>query len=237
MHFERPLLRARLLRRYKRFLADVELAGGGNRTVHCPNTGAMLGCQAPQSRIWLSESDKPSRKYRHTWEIVETLAGVRVGINTLRSNTLVEEALQNKLLEELDGYVTWRREVAVAEGRLDFLLSGHARAPDCYVEVKNVTAAVHDGIALFPDAVSIRATRHLESLSTQVRAGHRAALVYCVQRDDVDKVLPADDIDPAYGVALRRAVAAGVELYALKATVSPRQITLRERVDIELPAL
>ncbi len=237
MRFERPLLRARLIRRHKRFLADVEMAEGARMTVHCPNTGAMLGCQAPRSRIWLSESDKPSRKYRHTWEIVETREGTKVGINTMRSNALVDEALEEGLLEELRGYLARRREVRVADGRLDFLLTGHPRDADCFVEVKNVTAAVDGGVAVFPDAVSIRATRHLESLTERVAEGFRAALVFCVQRNDVDKVLPADSIDPAYGKALRRAHAGGVEIYAVKAKVSPQQIALQERVAVELRAL
>ncbi len=237
MKFEPPLVSARLLRRYKRFLADVEFDDGSRLTVHCPNTGAMLGCQAPGSRVWLSRSDKPSRKYRFTWEIVETERGVPVGINTTRSNALVEEALVRGRLAPLAGYPSWRRETRVEHGRLDFLLHDHPRNPDCYLEVKNVTAAVTGGMALFPDAKSARAVRHLESLAAITQRGLRAALVYCVQRPDVEQVLPADDIDPAYGAALRAAVAGGVEVYAIKAFVSPQEISLVQRVAVTVPRL
>lgn len=223
---------ARLVRRYKRFLADVSLPDGTPLTVHCPNTGAMLGCQAPGSRIWLSRSDNSKRKYAHTWELVEALPGVRVGINTARSNLLVEEALQGGVLKSLSGYREWRREVPVAHGRLDFLLRGHADEPDCYVEVKNVTAAARAGTALFPDARSVRATRHIEALMAEKMAGRRAAIVFCVQREDVDSVGPAADIDPAFAQSLQEASAAGVEVYAYGAKVSPDGISLIKRLEV-----
>lgn len=232
MRFESPLTPARLQRRYKRFLADVIFPDGTPLTVHCPNTGAMLGCQAAGSQVWLSKSCNPKRKYAYTWELVEALPGVKVGINTGRSNALVAEALQDGIIGPLAGYPEQRREVAVTHGRLDFLLSGHATEPDCYVEVKNVTAAVKAGTALFPDARSARATRHVDALIAEKAAGRRAAIVFCVQRDDVNRVRPACEIDPAFSDALAAAVAAGVEVYAYGAEVSPNEIRLARRLEV-----
>ncbi len=237
MRFEQPLLPGTLLRRYQRFLADVELSDGVTITAHCPNTGAMLGCQAPGSRVWLSQSDKPSRKYRHTWEIVETPEGEPVGINTARSNALVDEALAAGRIEPLAGYARRRREVPVDDGRLDFLLWGHRRQPDCYVEVKNVTASVAEGVALFPDARSLRALRHLQSLEELRSKGKRAALVFCVQRQDVEIVSAAADVDPEFAAGLEHARQAGIELYAYRARVSPREICLSRRIAVSAAAL
>lgn len=234
MRFDSPLVPGRLLRRYKRFLADVRLDDGTCITAHCPNTGAMLGCQAGDARVWLSVSERPGRKYRHTWELVEVAPDNLVGIHTGRSNGLVREALASGLLPELSGYGAVRPEVRLAEqgSRIDFLLEGHASAPRCFLEVKNVTAAVEDGVALFPDAVSRRGTRHMQHLAACCRAGDRAALVYCVQRADVSEVRPADGIDPAYGDALREAMDAGVEVYALGATVTPDAVVLQRRLRV-----
>lgn len=235
--FPKALIPGRLLRRYKRFLADVVLENNQQVTVHCPNTGAMLGCQAPGSRVWLSESDNPRRKYRHTWEIVETGAGVRVGINTMRSNQLVAEAIGEGLPGSLSAYSALRREVAVSDGRLDFLLSGQPGQPDCFVEVKNVTASVQNGVALFPDAKSPRAVRHLDSLLEMKASGFRAALIFCVQRDDVHSVEAAAEIDPAFSAALGAASAGGVEIYALGASVAPQGIRLETSLDVVAPQL
>lgn len=236
MEFAEPLRPARLLRRYKRFLADVTTAEGEELTVHCPNTGAMLGCAEPGSRIWLSHSSNPKRKYAYTWELVETAAGVLVGVHPGRANALVEEALAAGAIPELAGYSAPRREVRVPDApmRADLLLQMAQGA--CYVEVKSVTAAVADGVALFPDAVSSRGSRHLEVLGEVVRRGGRAALVYAVQREDVCEVRPADGIDPAYGRALRAARAAGVELYALGARLSPQGIRLVRPLPVVCPA-
>jgi sugar fermentation stimulation protein A len=236
MRFEAPLIEARLIRRYKRFLADMALPDGSEVTVHCPNTGAMLGCQTPGAAAWLLPVDKASRKYPLGWELVEALPSVLVGINTGRSNALVAEALARGIVPELAGYSSVRREVRLARGesRMDFLLSDHPAAPDCYLEVKNVTAAVENGCAFFPDAVSTRATRHLGELQSLVERGFRAAMCFCVQRADVTSVRPADEIDPAYGMALRAAVAAGVEVYGLRAEVSRESIRLKTRVPVRL---
>lgn len=221
----------RLVRRYKRFLADVRLADGPVVTAHCPNTGGMLGCQEPGSRVWLSRSHAETRKCRFTWELVESSPGVRVGINTGRSNALVREALETGLIPELGGYREIRGEVSLGPGasRIDFLLTGPRRKP-CYLEVKNVTAAVAAGVALFPDAVSERATRHVGELQRLRRRGFRTVVLFCVQREDVHTVRPAGEIDPAYARALRRAASAGVQLLAYGARVSLREIALERRL-------
>lgn len=237
MRFPEPLIPGRLLRRYKRFLADVALDAGETVTCHCPNTGSMMGCADPGLRVWLSRSDNPKRKYPLGWELVETASGALVGIHTGRSNALVGEALDQGLIEPLAGYASRRAEYTLPDApmRADWLLQGHEREPDCVLEVKNVTAAVDDGIALFPDAVSERGSRHLQVLAERVRTGGRAALIYCVQRDDVREVRPADRIDPVYGAHLRRAIDAGVEVYALGASISPAGIELGTTVPVVCP--
>ena len=236
MHFDPPLQEARLEKRYKRFLADVVRSDGGRLTVHCPNTGAMLGCADPGRRVWLSRAANPQRKYAWTWELVEALPGVLVGIHTGRTNALVREGIQAGVLSEFQGYGALEAEVTAGEGfRVDFLLRGRGRRPDCYLEVKNVTAAMQDGIALFPDAVSERASRHLRELMEKVRTGHRAALCFCVQRADVVEVRPADAIDPVYGQTLREAVAAGVEVLAYAARMSPEEAVLYRPVAVRMP--
>ncbi|HEX2666744.1 MAG TPA: DNA/RNA nuclease SfsA [Gammaproteobacteria bacterium] len=236
MRFEPALQEARLERRYKRFLADVTFPDGQQLTIHCPNTGAMLGCAESGMRIWVSRAANPLRKYAWTWELVEARPGVLVGIHTGRTNALVREAIAADVIVPLAGYAALKGEVMAGEGfRVDFLLSGHAGLPDCYLEVKNVTAAVQDGIALFPDAVSERASRHLRELMQKVRAGHRAALCFCVQRDDVMEVRPADAIDPVYGRTLREAMAAGVEVMAYAARLDHREAALYRPVPVRLP--
>ncbi|MDX1656728.1 MAG: DNA/RNA nuclease SfsA [Candidatus Competibacteraceae bacterium] len=233
MEFAQPLIPAVLIRRYKRFLADVELTDGTCTTVHCPNTGAMLGCREPGSPVWLSRSANPKRRYPLTWEMVETPTGVRVGINTGLTNRLVEEAIGNGRLAELAGYANLRREVGYGSGsRVDFLLEGSLGS--CHLEVKNVTAAVDSGLALFPDAVSARATRHLQELMAVVAAGGRGVLCFCVQRADATAVAPYDKLDPLYGHTLRQAVERGVEVLACGASVSPQAITVDRRLAVLL---
>jgi len=236
LRFPIPLLAGRLTKRYKRFLADVTLDDGASLTAHCPNTGSMLGCQEPGSRVWLSESDNPKRKYRHTWELVGLHSGVLVGINTGRANGLVREAIESGLMVELGGYDEIRAEVRYGNenSRIDFLLTGNDGS--CYVEVKNVTLAVDEGIALFPDAVSTRGTKHLrELMDTVSQAGQRAVLCFCVQRSDVQEVRPADHIDPDYGRTLRQALDAGVEVIAYRAKLDPGGVVLRERIPVCCP--
>lgn len=235
MQFAVPLVEGLLLRRYQRFLADVSLPDGRVVTAHCPNTGSMLGCKTPGSRVWLSPADNPARKLRWTWELVEVAHGVTVGVHTGRSNSLVREAIEAGRVPELAGYTRIRPEVKYGEGsRIDLLLQAEGR-PDCYVEVKNVTAAVEGRIGYFPDAVTTRGAKHLREMSAMVAAGHRAMLVFCVQRTDVDGVRPADHIDPDYGQALRQALAAGVEVLALGARLDPHCIELVRRLTVEVP--
>ena len=232
MRFPAPLLEGRLLRRYQRFLADVDTPAG-IVTAHCPNTGAMQGCAEPGMRVWLSPASNPARKLAWTWELVEALPGVVVGMHTGRSNALVREAIEAGRVPELAGYTAIRPEVKYGAGsRIDLLLAAPGR-PDCYVEVKNVTAAVAGRVGYFPDAVTTRGTKHLREMSAMVAAGHRAVLVFCVQRGDVDCVRPADHIDPVYGRTLREALAAGVEVIALGATVTPEGIELERRLAVE----
>lgn len=236
MLFAAELRAGRLLRRYQRFLADVELETGQRVTAHCPNTGSMLGCAEPGSRVWLSVAANPARKYPWTWELVQAPEGALVGIHTGRSNALVREAVEAGVIAPLQGYTACRGEVAYGEqrSRIDWLLSAPGR-PDCYLEVKNVTAAVRDGVGYFPDAVTARGAKHLEEMRRIVAAGQRAVLCFCVQREDVSEVRPADHIDPAYGRVLRQAVAAGVEVLAYGAQVGLEGISLRRQLPVVLP--
>ncbi|THF63275.1 DNA/RNA nuclease SfsA [Pseudothauera rhizosphaerae] len=234
MHFPTPLQPGHLIRRYNRFLADVETSGG-ILTAHCPNTGSMMGCAEPGMKVWLSPAANPARKLAWTWELAEAEPGVLVGVHTGRSNALVREAIESGRVAALGGYPRIRGEVKYgANSRVDLLLEADGRPP-CYVEVKNVTAAVQDGIGHFPDAVTLRGAKHLRELAGMVAAGHRAVLAFCVQREDVREVRPADHIDPAYGRALREAMAAGVEVLALGATVSPAGIELSRMLPVHVP--
>lgn len=234
MLYSGKLVEGRLIRRYKRFLADIQLPDGVI-TAACPNTGSLMGCCEAGSRVWLSESDSATRKYRHTWEIVE-VGKVMVGINTGLPNALVSEAISNGIIGELSGYSSIRREVAFGEerSRVDLLLEGAGRE-DCYVEVKNVTAAASRGVALFPDCVSERGSKHLRELMRLKAKGLRPVQLYCVQRGDVKEVRPADGIDHEYGRTLREAIAAGVEVLAYRAKVTPSEIRLAERIPVVCP--
>ena len=234
MRYPRALVEGRLIRRYRRFLADIQLAQGVI-TAACPNTGSMMGCCEPGSRVWLSESDSATRKYRHTWELVE-VQDVIVGINTGLPNALVAEAIADGTIAELSGYGSVRREVAFGEerSRVDLLLEGDGREP-CYVEVKNVTAAASRGVALFPDCVSERGSKHLRELVRLKALGARPVQLYCVQRGDVKEVRPADGIDFEYGRTLREAIKAGVEVLAYRAEVTPGEIRLKEKIPVVCP--
>ena len=236
MKFSPALQQGVLLRRYKRFLADVRLANGEEVTLHCPNTGSRKNCLAPGEPCWFSRSDNPKRKYAHTWEIATTPAGHLAGINTGRANALVEEALAAEVIAPLRGYERVRREVRYGQenSRIDFLLE---RATErCYLEVKSVTLYDGDGQGLFPDSVSARGTKHLRELMAVVDEGQRAVLLYCVQHSGIERVAPAAAIDPVYTDTLRAAVAAGVEVYAYGASLSAEEILLRRQLPFELPA-
>jgi len=238
MHFSEPLIEGELIRRYKRFLADVRLSDGREVTAHTPNTGSMLGCNEPGSRVWLRESGSTTRKYPLSWELVQASCGTLVGINTGLSNALVREAIEAGRIRSLSGYDRVRPEVryGAENSRIDLLLEDHGELPDCYLEVKNVTLA-RDGIGLFPDAVSTRGTKHLRELAAMAQQGARACLCFCVQRGDVQQMQPADDIDPEYGAALRAAIDQGVEVIAYRAEISPRAIHLTTAVPVVCPAL
>ena len=232
MEFKTPLIEATLLRRYKRFLADVCLGDGELITVHTANTGSMLGCAEPGSRVWLSRSESTTRKYPYSWEITETAAGVLVGVNTALPNALVREAIESGVIGELQGYDSLRGEVSFGSerSRIDWLLENGGKAA-CYVEVKNVTAAVAD-TAIFPDAVSARGAKHLRELMGVVAAGQRGVLCFCVQRGDVAAVRPADEIDAVYGKTLRDARQNGVEIVAYQAEVASTGIALRRPLPV-----
>lgn len=227
------LLPGVLLRRYKRFLADVVLDDGATVTAHCANTGSMLGLATPGQRVWLSRASTPGRKLAYTWELVEVAPGVRCGIHTGRANALVEEALGAGLIPALAGWRGLRREARLGEGSRSDLLLDFPDGP-CHLEVKSVTGAVADGEGFFPDAVSLRAAKHLKELAARVAAGERAAVVFCAQRPDVASVRPADQIDPGFGQALRQAAARGVELYALGARVDTTAIVLDRPLAVRL---
>jgi sugar fermentation stimulation protein A len=234
MKFRATLVEGRLIRRYKRFLADVQM-GDAVITAACPNTGSMMGCAEAGNRVWLSESDSATRKYRHTWELVE-VGRTLIGINTGLPNALVHEAIEARAIPELTGYASIRREVPFGEerSRVDLVLEAPERAP-CYVEVKNVTAAVKKGVALFPDCVSDRGAKHLRELIRLKAAGLRPVQLYCVQRGDVKEVRPADGIDVEYGRMLREAIAAGVEVMAYRARVTPDEVVLEKRIPVVCP--
>ena len=231
MLLPQPLFHGTLIRRYKRFLADVELDDGSQVTAHTPNTGSMQGCARPGSRVVLSMSGNLGRKYPHSWELVHT-DGVWVGINTLLPNRLAREGIEDGTIAELAGYQSIRAEVPYGVGsRIDLLLSGERG--NCYVEVKNVTL-VEGGCALFPDAVSARGQKHLRELMEVVRQGHRGVNLFVVQRADGESVSPADAIDPAYGALLREASRAGVELLAYRALVTLTEVRLQQRLQVLL---
>ena len=216
MRWPHPLIPGRLIRRYKRFLADIALDAGGDVTVHCPNPGRMLGLDAPGSRVWLSQGNA-RRKLPLTLELVEA-DGSLVGINTMHPNRLVEEAIRAGRIEELAGYREMRREVAYDGGsRIDLLLREPGR-PDCYVEVKNVHLR-RAAAAEFPDCVTARGARHLAAMRRQIGAGARAVLVYVVQRTDCAAFAVAEDIDPVYAGAFREALAGGVEAVCRACTI------------------
>lgn len=235
MRFAPELEEARLLRRYKRFLADIETAGGEQLTIHCPNTGSMLNCMSEGCRVWFSRSDDPRRKLPGTWELSETPQGRLACVNTGRANRLVEEALLAGSVAELAGFAALRREVAygVESSRADFRLE-FAAGP-VFVEVKSVTLGFGDtAVAAFPDAVTLRGAKHLRELAALARDGVRAVQLYCVNLTGIEAVRPASEIDPLYAAALREAVAAGVEVLAYGVEISPEEIRLSRRLPVIL---
>jgi sugar fermentation stimulation protein A len=234
MHFANPLIEARLLRRYKRFLADIVFPDGSEATAHVANPGAMLGLVEPGSRVLLSRSTNPARKLAFSWEIVEaTCGGVTqwIGVDTARPNALVAEALAAGLIEPLRDYRVVRREVPYGKrSRVDFLLEEPGRPP-CFVEVKNCHLMREPGFAEFPDCVAARSARHMDELADQVAAGARAVLIHVIQMR-AERFGVAADLDPAYAAAWRRARAAGVEVLAYSCTVTPDEVTIARPVPL-----
>jgi sugar fermentation stimulation protein A len=231
MQFGQTLQPGRLILRYKRFLADVEMDDGRLLTVHCPNSGSMLGCKEPGSPVLVSLADNPKRKYAHTLEMVR-VGATWVGINTARTNGLVAEAISSGVVAELAGIETIRPEVKVSEkSRLDFLLTRGGE--NIYVEVKNCSLAL-DRAAMFPDAVTVRGAKHLAELLALRQTGCRGVVFFCVQREDVDYFAPAEHIDPGYAKALREVAAQGVEVLAYGAVLSPEAITVARKLPVRL---
>lgn len=233
MKFSPPLQQATLLKRYKRFLADIRLDNGEETTIHCPNTGSMKNCWEAETPCWYSVSDNPKRKYPFTWEIATTPAGDLAGINTGRANALVVEAINDGVVTELQGYDELRTEVKYGEenSRIDILLSGEQG--QCYVEIKNCTLLEDDNKGYFPDAVSTRGTKHLRELIAMVEAGHRAVLLFCVQHSGIKSVAPAAHIDAAYAETFAEAVNAGVEVLAYRAQMSAEEIKLVQALPVD----
>lgn len=224
-------MEARLLRRYKRFLADVQLEDGTEMTVHCPNPGAMTGLDHPNARVFISDSLNPKRKLRHTLEIVDTGQAL-VGINTMRTNFLGREAIEAGMIPSVDRFSSIRPEQKYGENsRIDFLLESEP-AQKTYIEVKNVHLVRQAGLHEFPDCVTKRGAKHLNELSKVVNAGHRAIMLFVIQRSDGDRFSLAADIDPGYKQAFDRAVGAGVEAIAVKCEVTPDRIRPIAKVQI-----
>ena len=224
------LVHARLIKRYKRFLADVRLDNDEMITVHCPNTGSMKNCVEENAEIWLSDSDNPKRKYRYTWEYLRTSRGHHIGVNAGKANQLVQSAIRDDLVEPLAGYETIRPEVKYGDenSRIDLLLQDSKRQ-DCYVEVKSVTLLEDppsSGIGYFPDAVSERGAKHLRELIKMSQSDARSVLFFCVQHTGIQEVRPADHIDREYGKLLREALDSGVEVLAYKVRKSNKGFRL-----------
>jgi len=234
--FSSSLIEGRLLRRYKRFLADVELETGETVTAHCANPGSMLGLNAPGSRVWLSRSANPKRKLAYSWELIEVDLGrgaTLVGINTSSPNGAVAAAIRSGLIPALRGYGGLRREVRYAgNSRVDILLEDPDRPP-CYVEIKNVHLMRVAGLAEFPDSVTARGAKHLRALSQMTASGARAVMVYFVQRGDADRFTLAHDIDPTYAAAFAEATRAGVEAIAVASEVTHEGLELPRAIALE----
>ncbi|BAU76569.1 DNA/RNA nuclease SfsA [Metapseudomonas furukawaii] len=235
MRFDPALEEGRLLKRYKRFLADIETAAGEHLTIHCPNTGSMLNCMSEGCRVWFSRSSDPKRKLPGTWEISETPQGRLACVNTARANALVEEALRGGVIPELAGFQGLKREVAYGQenSRADFRLDFAEGA--AFVEVKSVTLGFEGTpVAAFPDAVTLRGSKHLRELAALAREGVRAVQLYCVNLSGIEAVRPAEEIDPAYAAALREAVKAGVQVLAYGVELTREEVRVTRRLEVRL---
>lgn len=233
MRFQTPLVPARLIRRYKRFLADVTLEADGREVVaHCPNPGSMMGLAEPGTRVWLEPNDDPKKKLKFGWRLVDLPGGHMAGIDTAVPNRVVKEALEQRAVKPLAAYGKVRPEVKYStNSRIDFLLSEHGLS-DAYVEVKNVHLLRQTGLAEFPDCVTERGAKHLRDLSAMVREGHRAVMLYLVQRTDCDRFQLARDLDPEYSAAFDAARAAGVEMLCFGTEIARDQVTIANALPI-----
>ncbi len=224
MRFETPLVPARLIRRYKRFLADCTLDDGREVTAHCANPGSMMGLAEPGTKIWLEPNDDPKKKLKYGWRLVDHENGHFTGVDTSVPNKALRAVLEQREIPELAAYDTVRPEVKYGENsRIDFLLSG-SDLPDAYVEVKSVTLSRQQGLAEFPDSVTARGTKHLGELAAMTAQGHRAIMLYLVQRTDCDRFALAGDIDPTYAAAFEAAQAEGVERLVYLTRISPEWV-------------
>ena len=232
MRFQTPLVPARLIRRYKRFLSDMRLEDGTEVVAHCPNPGSMLGMKDAGLICWLEPNDDPKKKLKYGWRLVEYVHGAMVGVDTGAANKIVAEALTDGRIAQLATYETQRAEVKYGQSsRIDFLLT-QTGLPDAYVEVKSVTLSRAPGLAEFPDSVTARGTKHLQELAQMVQQGHRAVMLYLIQRTDCDRFDVAADIDPKYAQALTEARAQGVEVIAYDCAISPIESRLRHAIPI-----
>ncbi|MEZ9367929.1 DNA/RNA nuclease SfsA [Shewanella sp. 10N.286.51.B2] len=232
MDFSPPLQQGTLLRRYKRFLADVQLDDGSEITIHCPNTGSMKNCLFPGETVWFSTSDNPKRKYPNTWELSATPENHLIGINTGRANALAEEAIINGVITELGGYETLKREVKYGEenSRIDILLSDETKPP-CYVEVKSCTL-LEQTVGYFPDSVTTRGQKHLRELIHMASLGYRAVLLFVVQHNGINLVQAAAHIDPQYAQLLKQSVNSGVEVLAYQTELSALSSKITHRCKV-----
>ncbi len=233
MRFDPPLVHGTLIKRYKRFLADIQLSDGSTVVAHCPNPGSMKTCAEPGWGVLISPATNPSRKLKWTLEVIDA-SGTHIMVNTARPNRIVKEAIELDQIAELKGYQTIRTEVKYGENsRIDLLLE-NSGSPSCFVEIKNVTMLAEGRTAAFPDSVSKRAAKHMNELAAMAQEGHRAVVFFLVSRTNVDQIRPADEIDAAYGKALRAAIDMGVEVLAYQLDFTHDAVTVGKRLPILL---
>ena len=234
MQFTSPLVRGTLLKRYKRFFADILLDSGEVITAHCPNTGAMTGCAEPGFIAWVSQSDNPKRKLKFTWELAVTAQGDWISVNTHRANKLVQSALETHALPGVTDYTEVKREVSPADfhSRFDFCVTRTDHTP-LYIEVKSVTLAQGDE-GYFPDAVTSRGKKHAEELALLAQQGMATSLLFCVQHSGIKNVRLAEHIDPKYATAVRQAAADGVNVFAVGCQISQEKITINQSLPVIL---
>ena len=236
MRFQTQLVPATLTRRYKRFLADIRLEDGRVVVAHCANPGSMLGLAEPEMRIWVEPNDDPKKKLKYGWRLVDHGGGHFTGVDTSLPNRALKAALAVGEIAELAGFEVLKPEVRYGENsRIDFLLSGGGR--DTYVEVKSVTLSRQPGLAEFPDSVTKRGAKHLAELARMVQAGHRAVMLYLIQRTDCQRMTLAADIDPAYAAAFDAAREAGVEAIAYDTRITPDAVEIGQKVEMDYPEL